>query len=165
MRVKIVLSFLLFLFLFSCGSSKKITDPGKDSTPLSFNIKKSYSVGEEINIEMINQSETDSFYIHQPAIIHIEKKEGNEWKKMRIRYCPCGASCPPPPEEKLLAPGKIYYINWDQEEEWCGKITGKGIPETHKEMAGSGLYRIKVRYKETNNHTIHTKTKQFRIQN
>ncbi len=165
MRLHFITALLLLLLILSCSPKKQITENNKDDITVGFNMKEEYAPGERIEINIVNQSEKDSLYIHHPATIRIEKKVEGEWKKMRIRYCPCGASCPPPPEERLLIPGKAYHVTWDQKEEWCGEMTSKGIPETHKKMAGNGLYRIKVLLKKTNNHTIYTKTKQFRIQN
>ena len=97
------------------------------------------------SIENLSDSKVTLF---NPTKTVIEKQVGEEWINIRILYCPCGASCPPPPEERLIIKGVVHQLKWNLKEEWCGGQNKEGIPSTISNIAESGNYRIKIDYEK-----------------
>ncbi|MCU0446736.1 MAG: hypothetical protein MUE85_17655 [Microscillaceae bacterium] len=99
----------------------------------------SYTKSDTIRIKFKNISES-VLVVYKPKPVFIEKKVGNEWQKVQILYCPCGASCPPPPAQQLLDLNKEMAFFWTQIENWCVDK----VEETRQ--ASTGQYRLRVQY-------------------
>ena len=136
---------LLLIALMACTApeaSRKSQDPPKDG--LVFSHGGNYERGEPVKISVTNKRK-DPLHLYKPRNIVIQKKGEAGWQKIRTLYCPCGASCPAPPESISLRPDSSFTYTWDQMEEWCGEMTKQGIPEMHRVFPGFGDYRLVVR--------------------
>ena len=142
---------LAFLSLWvSCSSTQQKTIQPKSSVPSDFvtvQSKDNYEKGEEATFVIKNKSKEQDVLLFQPKKILVEKQTEKGWEKVSIRYCPCGASCPPPPEWEVLKPQSTKRVKWDLNKEWCGEMSSeRKVPETKKEYAGVGTYRFVLRY-------------------
>jgi len=159
--------FLFVVFIFfvtSCASSKLTPDSGSSRAhPLVITADDSFEQRAPVRILVRNTSSEDTLQLYKPRNLVVEKKKANRWVRLRTLYCPCGASCPAPPEMRPLHPGMTYTYRWDQMEEWCGEMTPEGIPEMHRQFPGSGQYRIAIRIFSEGTDTIETHYKQFTI--
>lgn len=162
--MKILASSVIFAYLFmsSCSLFRGSEQSEKSNEKITINLREEYEPGKTIKIQVKNNS-SDTLFIYDPMRPRFEKRGENKWNKVRTRYCPCGASCPPPPEKQLLVPDGEFIIQWDQYEEWCGEKNEKGIPETIRERVGSGLYRVKIMYYTTDSKKLNTINEQFTI--
>lgn len=146
----------------SCSLLQSSGQRENDKEKITIDLREEYEHGETVEIKVRNNS-VDTIFIYDPMRPEFEKKVENKWTKVSIRYCPCGASCPPPPENQLLLPDDEFIIQWDQYEEWCGEKNEKGIPETIRERTDTGLYRIKIVYYTKESKKSNTRSKQFKI--
>ncbi len=140
-----VFLFSMILLLVSCTVSEQaIKKNVVDSKEISFvNLKKQFHKGEEINLVFENNLES-SITIFNPQRILIEKNIDNKWDKVKILYCPCGASCPQPPEQLVLMPSQKHIFYWNQNENWCGEYIAKFVQKTETKFAGYGKYRMRI---------------------
>ncbi len=99
----------------------------------------------------IKNTTTESVYIYRPQRLHIEKFNNGSWEKLRILPCPCGAPCAKPAEKFEIPIGEKYVLTWDKHESWCGDKNEAGIPNTSRELAIKGKYRLRVLYSYNNN--------------
>ncbi len=154
--------FVLLTISFTACKTTKVNDGNKSeqSVDLQINLKEKYVVGETIKIEITNVS-GDELVLLNPTKTNIQKKVGDNWKSVRIIYCPCDAPCREPIGEMNLPNGKVVNLNWNQKEGHCGKITDAGIRETIYENVEKGAYRLVVAYK--NNNKTNEITKEFKI--
>jgi hypothetical protein len=139
---KILLIF--FVITISCSSKQEIVSDeyseNKQSEP-----DVSIEDGETISITIKNTT-LESLYLYQPRKLHIEKFNNGTWERLRILQCPCGAPCAKQPEKVQILNQKTYVRTWDKYESWCGEKNEYGIPETLKEKAENGRYRLRVLY-------------------
>lgn len=159
----LVLPILFIILMGSCSATKNlpmseesITDEG-----LVVNYKKEVATEQTFKIEVINRG-VKEVTIYSPAVIHIEVLEGEEWRKVRIQHCPCGADCSPPRKFIILNSGEIHQFRWNLYESWCEKIPGSEIPKAMEKKATPGLYRVLLRYKQENGEKERV-YKEFRI--
>jgi hypothetical protein len=134
--------FLLIVFFVSCKSNEKSTSIKSEPDIIKTNIVISEN---QIQFQIQNIS-NDTLTIYSPQQITIQRFVNNDWEKVRILNCPCGAPCAKPAEIKELFSGQIHTYSWDKQESWCGKKNEYGIPETIKEFSKSGKYRIMIMY-------------------
>lgn len=98
-----------------------------------------------MNFRVINK--TDSIiHVFNYQQLHIEREVGNDWEKLRILPCPCGAPCVKPSEYIEVLIGNHLDFIWNLEESWCGERNETPIPETLTSPATPGKYRIKILY-------------------
>ncbi|MFO8234016.1 MAG: hypothetical protein R6U04_01235 [Bacteroidales bacterium] len=162
--MKVTIYVILFWsFVVSSCAAIIQKDAKEKQDVISIDVNDKYERGEQIDITVANATENDTIYIYEPQQIRMEKLEGEKWRKVRIRYCPCGASCPQPPEKQLLMPGNEFFIQWDQIEEWCGEKNEKGVPETHTAEAEKGLYRITIIYYKPDRNQAYKIVEEFEI--
>ncbi len=138
---------LIFIFSSSCKTQKPVSTPYKDAVEIS--MKKSYPSGEKIEIVLNNISGSD-LVLYKPSMTEIEKQENGAWKNVRILYCPCGASCPPPADKITIPKAGKHLLNWNQLEKWCGAENHAGIPKTESKTVAAGNYRIKIGFMAEN---------------
>jgi hypothetical protein len=146
----ILFSGMMIISFSSCKSKEQVAG-NKEENEKGIHIETIHT-GEGndlIKFEIRNTSSQDVRVFH-PKEITIEKKNG-DWEKVSVLYCPCGASCPPPPEFLVLKPGELLTISWNKKRSWCGERQANGIREYHEEKVESGLYRLKVHYADLEN--------------
>lgn len=133
--------------LSGCKKASKTTEkPVNVKSIWEVDVKKVYAVEEKVVIRFKNISEQD-LKIYDPLILVVEQKQDNSaekkaWKRMRWLYCPCGASCPPPPDQLTVAKDQTKTFVWNQLEKWCDK-QGKMM----KAQVPKGTYRLRINYK------------------
>lgn len=110
--------------------------------PLSVHLNSEYESGERIKIEIKNNSNGNIDLMHPKEIV-IQKQTETGWKNVPILYCPCGASCPAPPEKIQLTENAGYTMVWDQKTSWC-KESNALVPETIEKQVEPGSYRVLV---------------------
>lgn len=111
-----------------------------------------------------NISKQRSIYIYQPHEMTVQQKVKDQWERVELLFCPCGASCPPPPEWEILAPGSEREVVWDLQEKWCEQSdTRTRIPKTVSRYAGPGEFRIVVQYALSRGGEIKTLYKNFQL--
>jgi hypothetical protein len=159
------LSFLLFAFFAaSCASSRQSPDSSQiRNYPLEIKAKESYQQNAPVHIVVRNTSSQDTIQLYKPRNLVIEKKENDQWVHIRTLYCPCGASCPAPPQKQPLYPGRDYTYRWDQMEEWCGEMTAEGIPEMNRQFPGYGAYRMAIRIFKEDERKVETLYQSFTL--
>jgi len=138
---------LLFLFIIaSCSSTRQNAETeGSSDHPLVITADNAFKRKAPVRIVARNTSSQDTVQLYKPRNLIVEKKKEDRWVRIRTLYCPCGASCPAPPQKRPLYPGMTYTYRWDQMEEWCGEMTPEGIPEMHRQFPGFGQYRVAIR--------------------
>lgn len=122
-----------------------------------------YQKGQVVEIRVHNTSSTDTLTLYKPRNLVVQKEHNGQWKSIRTLYCPCGASCPAPPERVSITPGSSYTYRWGQKEQWCGEMNQQGIPEMHSRFPGTGRYRMAVRIAGGEESQIKTFYKAFTI--
>jgi len=139
-RITLILSILLF----SCNTTGKLQDnePYIDEHGMEVTT-------EETDAEIIFQlKNTNDYpvYLSRPDQLTIQKQEGDNWERVRILYCPCGASCPPPREFVSLQTNDFVRLKWNKKESWCVDVEHQMIPETKERKASQGNYRMLIQY-------------------
>jgi len=159
------LSIFFLLLLSGCSTIREAGSAANTSyDTLRLEARNEYSRGQVIELQVYNTSENDSLILYKPRNLKVQKKQDGKWTRVRTLYCPCGASCPAPPERITLLPGKGYTYRWDQKEQWCGEMSQQGIPKMHSEFPGFGQYRMAVRIVSVQNSRIRTIYKSFIIE-
>ena len=141
---KVLGYFLIALCLFACNS--KSGSESQNGVTISHQL-----IEQEVEsiIEfVITNNSGSTVNLPNPYSKSIEFKSGSEWVKFRTLDCPCGASCPPPPNDFNLENENSHSIKWNMKEEWCGpKQLGGRPPEAFSSKAQPGTYRFKMVYK------------------
>ena len=164
MRLFVILPILLLLLFSGCSATHQAgVSSQTPNDKLKIESRNTYQKGQVVEIQVHNISERDTLTLYQPRNLKIQKKQENQWRRVRTLYCPCGASCPAPPERVSVLPGSTYTYRWDQKEEWCGEMNQQGIPEMHTQFPGPGRYRIVVQYIPTRDQQIQSVYKSFTI--
>ncbi len=160
-------SILGLLVLCSCYSTQSESTPSEvpdSSDIISIKCKDKYEKGEDATFVIKNKSKEQDVLLFQPNEVQVEKKTEKGWEKVSIRYCPCGASCPPPPEWETLESQSTKKMKWDLNEEWCGEInSNRKVPETKKKYAGAGTYRFVLKYSMNKGKEIFTDYVKFEL--
>jgi hypothetical protein len=151
-----LLFILINLFLLcSCGALQddhsSNVDNQSEEQPVSIENKSRFTIGEEVIFTIKNTQPDQSLKFYHPRELNIEKKTENDWEDVSILYCPCGASCPPPPEYVTIEAGESYKIVWSQKKSWCGEMQENGIRKYHEEQVKPGKYRIKLNFSINDN--------------
>ena len=156
---------ILFLLILSgCSATREAGVAAKTSYDnLKIEARNEYSKGQVVELRVHNTSKNDTLILYKPLNMKVQKKQEDQWKRVRTLYCPCGASCPAPPERVSVLPGSAYTYRWDQKEQWCGEMNQQGIPEMHSKFSGPGQYRIAIRYVSAQNQNIRSVYKSFTI--
>lgn len=147
-----LLTICLIASLVSCKKTSKTSDkPIVVKPSWEVSVKKSYAVDEKVVIRFKNISEK-AITIYDPLMIVVEQKivketlnkedSKTEWKQVRWLYCPCGASCPPPPRTMDIVKDQSKTFVWNKIEKWCDN-QGKTV----QQKAPKGTYRLKMTYK------------------
>lgn len=150
MRKKYFGLFLIGFIIFSC----KVQINSLNYKDFEITQQSSYFFGKQHLVFSVKNISKQPLTLFDPLLIKIEYKIYSNWKNIRTLYCPCGASCPRPPEEIILQNNEIHQFNWNMVEEWCGKINKYGIPDTMSSEAKPGIYRLKIGYKLQNTNRI-----------
>lgn len=143
-------SFILLIISISCSKKPIQTTSntnGEVKIPINVLIENETSSG-NILFVIENKSEGDLLFFNHKNII-LEVLENENWRRLRILDCPCGASCAKPAEFIELERNGKYNFRWDKTETWCGKRNEQGIPETKTTIAPKGQYRIGIIYGTT----------------
>ena len=146
--MKHLIIIVLIFFAYACKTQQNAMQIIKIDEKFELSAKKVYPVGEKISISIKNISENE-LTIFRPMEKFFYKKEGEEWKRVNIFYCPCDASCPPPPEKLVLKGDNKYKISWDQKEDSCGEKRINGVRETIEKQVSVGTYRVEIKYAST----------------
>lgn len=156
---------LLIVLSAGCSGSKKTRSVSSQKQG-GFQIESQdvYQKDETVKVRVYNPSKHDTLSLFKPRNLVVQKKQEGKWRQVRTLYCPCGASCPAPPEKVLVPPGTGYTYRWSQKEEWCGEMTNRGVPEMHSQFAGYGRYRMVIRYGTPENKKLQTRYASFSIQ-
>lgn len=156
--------FLLLISIGSCVSTRQNAETGESKDhPLMITADDTFDRKAPVRILVRNTSSKDTVQLYKPRNLVVEKKKEDRWVRIRTLYCPCGASCPAPPQKRPLYPGMTYTYRWDQMEEWCGGMTPEGIPEMHRQFPGFGQYRIAIRIFKQAEGTVETLYQPFHI--
>ena len=139
---------LFVLFVYSCKTQQNIVQNIKIGKYLELEAKKVYPAGEKINLNFKNIS-GEKLVIYRPMEKFIYRKSGDEWKRVNVLYCPCDASCPPPPDKQELLSNQTHIINWDQKEDSCSEKRVKGVRKTIEKQVEPGIYRVQIVYSTT----------------
>lgn len=129
-----------FLIVFSSFFTEQMAFLPKKKIEAVCN-KATYTTEETIELTIKNKGKK-TLIIAEPMLIKIEKEENGTWQSVRTLYCPCGSSCPPPPETELLAFGETQLKKWNQEERWCLEDNKMEV-----QKVGKGKFRWLVQYK------------------
>ncbi|OJJ18763.1 hypothetical protein BKI52_24620 [marine bacterium AO1-C] len=156
-RLSYVFMVCILAAIVSCKKPNKTTDkPVVIKSLWQVDAKKSYASEEKVVIKFKNIS-PQALTIYDPLMVEVEQKLANEgsktqWKKVRWLYCPCGASCPPPPRTMDIDQDQTKTFVWNKIEKWCD-AQGK----TAQQKATQGTYRLKLTYKnpKTSEREIH----------
>ncbi|OFX27640.1 MAG: hypothetical protein A2041_10315 [Bacteroidetes bacterium GWA2_31_9b] len=139
--MKQILIFLVVIFFSSCKPSEKNTLNQKPN-----DIETEIVISDnQIHFQVKNIS-NDTIVLYNPQRLNIQRFVNNNWEKVRILNCPCGAPCAKPDEKLYLFKGQSHSISWDKQESWCGNKNENGIPKTIKSLSLSGNYRIIIIY-------------------
>lgn len=158
---------LLFMGMFvgamaGCKKANKTTEkPVTVKSTWEVEVKKTYTTEEKVIIKFKNIAEKE-IIVYDPLIVRVEQKvagEETQWKVMRWLYCPCGASCPPPPNQLGITQGQVKTFVWNKEEKWC-----KGGMKTEKLKAPKGTYRLRMRYKNPKTNEREVYYQEFNIE-
>ncbi len=142
-----IMFFSIVLLFVSCNMSKQTTVDNYNENEISFvSLKSQFHKDEEVKLVFENNIESE-ITILNPQRMLIEKNYNNKWERVKILYCPCGASCPQPPKQLELKPSEKHIFTWNQKEDWCGDYITKFVQKTETKFVGFGKYRIKVLYK------------------
>lgn len=151
----------IVLMLWFCKSNEKVKTSTIETISVSgifeMTIDKSETATSgvvRVNLKNISDTEVKLF---QPREKIIEHLSGNEWIQVKTLYCPCGASCPPPPQFEMMQPQDVHKLAWDGEEKWCEGMTPK------QQKAVAGKYRAVFKYSLPNNRKIDTFYAEFEI--
>lgn len=134
------MSVLFIGLLFSCAknvSTNSIYDVGP------WKVIEMTKGSKAITIKLKNTLDSP-LNIHNPMDKKVKFKSENEWESVSIRYCECGASCPPPPEVILVEPQGIFTFSWDMQVEECKDENGR--MSTAKSKAAEGQYLLTYYY-------------------
>lgn len=145
--------FSIILTIISCNPLKQSSVESKNNAEISFYLQDVFAKGEAVNLKFNNKTES-SIILLNPERISIEKKSNEKWEKVKVLYCPCGASCPPPPEKLEIKPSEKFVFSWDQNESWCGEYITKFVQKTEIKFAGFGKYRMRILYKHHNKNLV-----------
>ncbi len=149
----------------SCVIQSHSTQQSNLPSFLTVNIKVNYENSGKATFRITNKSEQKQVYLFHPEEIEIEKQTKEGWKQVEILYCPCGASCPPPPEWSVLNPQSSETVTWNLKKQWCGGTSLHGnIPKTKTKYAGKGNYRFVVRYTLDKDKKTKTYYKNFQLE-
>lgn len=126
-------------------------------------VKASYAANEKVTIRFKNIGEKEAT-IYDPLIIRVEQKlangtDGKNWKIMRWLYCPCGASCPPPPARVNIAKNQSKTFVWDKLEKWCDHRM-----KTQQQKATKGTYRLRLKYQNPQTNAQEIYYQEFNIE-
>jgi hypothetical protein len=155
----------LLILLGACSSQSHSTQKENLPTYLTVKSKVHYKNSGLATFEIINNSKQKKVFLKHPEELEIEKKTDEGWKQVETLYCPCGASCPQPPEKKVLPPGKTKSISWNLKRQWCEGTNLHGqIPQTKTKDAGKGTYRFVLRYSLKKNSEIKTSYETFYLE-
>jgi hypothetical protein len=143
----IIFIFSLSILLGACITSSHSTKKAKSPSYLTVESKIIYENNERATFKITNESQEEELFLSHPEEIEIEKQTKSGWKDIKVLYCPCGASCPPPPQWGVLKPQGTRTVSWNLKEQWCeGTSLHGNIPKTKTKYAGKGNYRFVVRY-------------------
>ncbi|MCF6240783.1 MAG: hypothetical protein L3J74_05495 [Bacteroidales bacterium] len=143
--MKQIFLIVLVIFAYSCKTQQNAMQTVKIANNIELNAKKVYSQGEKIIISLKNTT-SEAVSILRPMEKFIYKKEGEQWKRVNVMYCPCDASCPPPPEKQELNQNSNLKIIWDQKEDSCSKERINGVRKTIEKQVDTGIYRLEINY-------------------
>ncbi|EAY31134.1 hypothetical protein [Microscilla marina] len=159
--------FVIVAFLatvVACKKANRTTDkPVVIKSTWEVDAKSTYTADEKVVIRFKNITEQE-VVVFDPLIVVVEQKlktktEGKEWKRMRWLYCPCGASCPPPPHQLEITKGDVKTFVWNKEERWC-----EGAMKTKTLKASKGTYRLQLRYQDPTTKVVETYYQEFNIE-
>ncbi|MBU8892304.1 MAG: hypothetical protein KOO66_05965 [Bacteroidales bacterium] len=151
-----ILLILIVFIIISCKTQEKIKTSivnQNDESPFILDYSKEIISGKIFYFIVKNNSD-DTLTILSPSVARIEKRENDNWRRVKIIYCPCGANCIAPPKKLNLIKDQSHKYSWNLLESWCGDIQENGMPETIKHSSESGLYRIKIEYNFKNKSDI-----------
>jgi hypothetical protein len=155
---------VLLMSVAACKKANRTTDkPVVIKSTWEVDAKPTYAANEKVVIRFKNISEQEVM-VFDPLIVVVEQKlktkeEGKAWKRMRWLYCPCGASCPPPPHELGITKGDIKTFVWNKDERWC-----EGGMKMKTLKAPAGTYRLQLRYKDPQTKAEETYYQEFSIE-
>jgi len=138
------ITIFITILLYACNTTSKLPQNENHFTQNGI-----YITLEEKESEIIFKIQnTNDFpvYLFQPDQLTIQKQIGTEWEKVRILYCPCGASCPSPREFVQLKTNEFINFNWNKKESWCIHSNQQKIPETVEQNVEKGNYRLFIQY-------------------
>ena len=105
-----------------------------------------------VQIEFLIKNLNDTpIYIVNTGKLYIERKNNDDWDRLRILPCPCDAPCHQNKEDLEIVTGKEYIISWNMEESWCGTERVNMVRNTVKQVVEKGTYRIRISYKTKDN--------------
>jgi hypothetical protein len=158
------IALIVFVLATSCsGSQKARSVSSKKQGGFQIEAQDVYHKDETVEVKVYNPSHLDTLMLYKPRNLVVQKKQDGKWKQVRTLYCPCGASCPAPPEKVSVPPASGYTYRWNQKEEWCGEMSARGVPKMHSQFAGYGRYRMAVRYLGRENQQLQTRYELFSI--
>lgn len=143
--MKQVFIILLVLFAYSCKTQQNALQTFTIANKIELSAKKVYHSGEKISFSLKNTTD-DVVKILRPMEKFIYKKVGEQWKRVNILYCPCDASCPPPPEKQELTKNSYLKINWNQKEDSCSEERINGVRKTIEKQVDAGIYRLEINF-------------------
>lgn len=145
------LSIIIVFTIFGCTSQKKQLDTkiSSSSNEIEILIGKA-ETNDNLVFNIQNRSSEGTITLRQNKL-HIERKVNNQWEKIKVLNCPCGAPCARQSELIEIPSGNNYVFIWNKKESWCGKKSEKGIPETIETTSQQGLYRVRFVYSTTQN--------------
>ena len=156
--MKIIIKLISLIFLISCVG-QKLNQSQTYQEKIVINTPEVVKLGEVLNIEIKNIS-NDTITLINPVIKKIEKFENENWRLLRILYCPCGANCQPAIPKIELLSNQNVLLNWNLNESWCIK-NEYGEIQSETQPADTGLYRILLLVDSENK--IDTLVKEFKI--
>ena len=141
---------LLSVFIVACNTSKQL--PKESVITTSNEIVDVNVVNNDKQIEFLIKNLNDTpIYIVNTGKLYIERKNNDEWERLRILPCPCDAPCHQNKENIEIATGKEYKILWNMEENWCGTERVNRVRNTVRQVVEKGIYRIRITYKTKDN--------------
>jgi hypothetical protein len=149
---------------YSTNQKNSSTEVNKSASFLTVKSNDYFAKSDKARFVIENTISEQAIFLFHPMEITIQERINESWEQVSVLYCPCGASCPPPPEFRKLPPGEKKVITWDLNEEWCEEANAKDeIPQTKRKYAGAGTYRFVVKYSMDKGKAIHSVYRTFKL--
>ncbi|WP_425391409.1 hypothetical protein [Ekhidna sp.] len=126
--------------LFGCKATTSAVNAPEEISKQNLLVEAERNISdEEVLIKFKNVSDGEIVLL-KPLEPVIEKWTGENWEKLELLYCDCGAPCPAPPTERSIEKNGSFIFSWDRMLEKC--VSSDNGMITQRNEASSGLFRV-----------------------